>query len=61
MLCGQVIQKELEDCEAYILVLETLVCSSQNKSQFERLHADWKHLHQAVRVRWRIKSFLSLH
>ncbi|XP_041810004.1 nesprin-3 [Chelmon rostratus] len=48
----RVIQKDLEDCEAHIIALETLVSSSQNnRTQFERLCADWKHLHKAVRVK----------
>lgn len=46
------IQKDLEDCEAQITALETLVSSSQsNRTQFERLYADWKHLHKAVKVK----------
>ncbi|KAM6969362.1 LOW QUALITY PROTEIN: nesprin-3 [Tautogolabrus adspersus] len=46
----RVILKDLEDCDAHITALETLVSSSQsNRTQFERLCADWKHLHQAVR------------
>lgn len=52
LVCPQVIQKDLEDCEAHITALETLVSSSQsNRAQFERLYADWKHLHKTVRVR----------
>lgn len=51
-VCPQVIQKDLEDCEAPLTALETLVSSSQsNRTQFERLYADWKHLHTAARVR----------
>lgn len=51
-VCPQVIQKDLEDCEAQITAMETLVSSSQsNKTQFERLCADWEHLHKAVTVR----------
>ncbi|XP_070698326.1 nesprin-3 [Pempheris klunzingeri] len=50
----RVIQKDLEDCEAHITALETLVSSSQrNRTQFERLYADWKHLYKAVRVKVR--------
>ncbi|XP_074548187.1 nesprin-3 isoform X2 [Halichoeres trimaculatus] len=46
----RVILKDLEDCDAHITALETLVSSSQNnRTQFEKLCADWKHLHQAVR------------
>uniref|UniRef100_A0A3Q3MQ60 Spectrin repeat containing, nuclear envelope family member 3 n=1 Tax=Mastacembelus armatus TaxID=205130 RepID=A0A3Q3MQ60_9TELE len=48
----RVIQKDLEDCEADITALETLVSSSQsNKTQFEKLYADWKHLNKAVGVK----------
>ncbi|KAL7380794.1 hypothetical protein ABVT39_024193 [Epinephelus coioides] len=48
----RVIQKDLEDCEAHITALETLVSSSQsNRTQFERLYADWKHLYKAARVK----------
>ncbi|XP_063764774.1 nesprin-3 isoform X2 [Eleginops maclovinus] len=47
-----VIQKDLEDCEAHITTLETLVSSSpSNRTQFERLYADWKHLHTAARLK----------
>ncbi|AWP16994.1 putative nesprin-3 [Scophthalmus maximus] len=48
----RVIQKDLEDCEAHIIALETLVSSSQsNRTNFERLCADWKHLQKAVRAK----------
>ncbi|XP_029316364.1 nesprin-3 isoform X2 [Cottoperca gobio] len=48
----RVIQKDLEDCEAHITALETLVSSSpSNRTQFERLYADWKHLHTAARLK----------
>uniref|UniRef100_A0A7N6B258 KASH domain-containing protein n=1 Tax=Anabas testudineus TaxID=64144 RepID=A0A7N6B258_ANATE len=48
----RVIQKDLEDCEAHITALESLVFSSQsNKTQFERLKAEWNHLHKAVKVK----------
>uniref|UniRef100_A0A667XXG2 Spectrin repeat containing, nuclear envelope family member 3 n=1 Tax=Myripristis murdjan TaxID=586833 RepID=A0A667XXG2_9TELE len=48
----RVIQKDLEDCEAHITALETLVSSSPtNRTQFERLFADWKLLYKAVRVK----------
>lgn len=52
LLClVQMIQKDVEDCEAHILALETLVsCSQSNSSQFERLYADWTQLLSAVRV-----------
>ncbi|XP_054470113.1 nesprin-3 [Anoplopoma fimbria] len=47
-----VILKDLEDCEAHITALETLVPSSQsNRTQFERIHAEWKHLYKAARVK----------
>lgn len=52
VVCPQVIQKDLQDCEAHIIALETLVSSSQsNRSQYERLCAEWKQLHTAVKVR----------
>uniref|UniRef100_A0A3Q1BMY1 Spectrin repeat containing, nuclear envelope family member 3 n=1 Tax=Amphiprion ocellaris TaxID=80972 RepID=A0A3Q1BMY1_AMPOC len=48
----RVIQKDLEDCEGHIVVLETLVSSSpSNRTQFEKLCGEWKHLHKAVRVK----------
>uniref|UniRef100_A0A665TN87 Spectrin repeat containing, nuclear envelope family member 3 n=1 Tax=Echeneis naucrates TaxID=173247 RepID=A0A665TN87_ECHNA len=48
----RVIQKDLEDCEAHITALETLVSSSaSNRSQFEKLYTDWRHLHKLVRVK----------
>lgn len=48
----QVIRKDLEDCEAHIIALETLVSSNPaNRTKFERLFADWKLLYKAVRVR----------
>lgn len=51
-VCGQVIQKDLEECEAHIIALETLVSSSQSyRTQFERLYAEWRQLHKDVRVR----------
>lgn len=60
MLCPQVIQKDLEDCKAHITALETLVSSSQgNRVQFERLCADWKHLHKTVMVKWETKTVCS--
>ncbi|KAI9520673.1 hypothetical protein NQZ68_015593 [Dissostichus eleginoides] len=47
-----VIQKDLEDCEAQLTALETLVSSSQShRTQFERLYADWKHLHSTARLK----------
>ncbi|KAM6916888.1 nesprin-3 isoform 1-T3 [Lycodopsis pacificus] len=48
----RVILKDLEDCEAHITALETLVSSSQSsRTQLERLSAEWKHLHKAARVK----------
>lgn len=53
LLCvSQVIKKDLEDCEAHITALETLVSSSSaNKTRYERLYGDWRNLYKAVRVR----------
>ncbi|CAB1331198.1 unnamed protein product, partial [Coregonus sp. 'balchen'] len=46
----RVIKKDLEDCEAHITALETLVSSSStNRTQFERLYGDWRILYKAVR------------
>ncbi|XP_071327546.1 nesprin-3 isoform X2 [Trachinotus anak] len=48
----KVIQKDLEDCEAHITALETLVSSSQsNRTQFERLYTDWRHLYKVVQLK----------
>ncbi|KAM3871413.1 nesprin-3 [Diretmus argenteus] len=48
----RVIQKDLVDCEAHITALETLVSSSPaNRTQFEKLYADWKLLYKTVRVK----------
>uniref|UniRef100_A0A8C1GAW4 Spectrin repeat containing, nuclear envelope family member 3 n=1 Tax=Cyprinus carpio TaxID=7962 RepID=A0A8C1GAW4_CYPCA len=48
----RVIRKDLEDCEAQIIALETLVSSNQaNMAKFERLYADWKLLYKAVRMK----------
>uniref|UniRef100_A0A671SUA9 Nesprin-3-like n=1 Tax=Sinocyclocheilus anshuiensis TaxID=1608454 RepID=A0A671SUA9_9TELE len=48
----RVIRKDLEDCEAHIIALETLVSSSPaNRTKFERLYADWKLLYKAVRMK----------
>lgn len=45
------IQKDVEDCEAHVVALESLVSGSQvNSSQFERLYADWTQLLSEVRV-----------
>ncbi|XP_020786352.2 LOW QUALITY PROTEIN: nesprin-3 [Boleophthalmus pectinirostris] len=48
------IQKDLEDCEAHIAAMETLVSSSPaNKTQFERLYAEWKNLYAVVMMKVR--------
>uniref|UniRef100_A0A8C7LCH9 Nesprin-3 n=1 Tax=Oncorhynchus kisutch TaxID=8019 RepID=A0A8C7LCH9_ONCKI len=48
----RVIKKDLEDCEAHITALETLVSSSSaNRTQFERLYEDWRILYKSVRVK----------
>uniref|UniRef100_A0A674F1N9 Spectrin repeat containing, nuclear envelope family member 3 n=1 Tax=Salmo trutta TaxID=8032 RepID=A0A674F1N9_SALTR len=48
----RVIKKDLEDCEAHITALETLVSSSSaNKTRYERLYGDWRNLYKAVRVK----------
>nr|XP_019958626.1 PREDICTED: nesprin-3 [Paralichthys olivaceus] len=48
----RMIQRDLVDCEAHIIALKTLVSSSQsNRTQFERLYADWNHLQKAVRTK----------
>ncbi|XP_060736451.1 nesprin-3 [Tachysurus vachellii] len=48
----KVIKRDLEDCEAHITALETLVSSSPaNRTKFERLYSDWKLLYKAVRVK----------
>uniref|UniRef100_A0A4W5JD54 Spectrin repeat containing, nuclear envelope family member 3 n=1 Tax=Hucho hucho TaxID=62062 RepID=A0A4W5JD54_9TELE len=48
----RVIKKDLEDCEAHITALETLVSSSStNKTRSERLYGDWRNLYKAVRVK----------
>ena len=56
MLCvgwiPQVILKDLEDCEAHIVALENLVsASATNRTQFDKLSAEWKSLYKAVQVR----------
>lgn len=57
----QVIKRDLEDCEAHITALETLVSSSlTNRTKFERLYADWKLLYKAVRVRRVCSRFLEV-
>ncbi|XP_052009821.1 nesprin-3 [Xyrauchen texanus] len=48
----RVIRRDLEDCDAHIIALETLVSSSPtNMTKFERLYADWKLLSKAVRMK----------
>ncbi|XP_062863502.1 nesprin-3 isoform X2 [Trichomycterus rosablanca] len=48
----KVIKKDLEDCEAHITALETLVSSSStNRTKFERLYVEWKLLYKAVRAK----------
>ncbi|XP_052001938.1 nesprin-3-like [Xyrauchen texanus] len=48
----RVIRRDLEDCEAHIIALETLVSSSPtNRTKFELLYADWKLLYKAVRMK----------
>ncbi len=57
----QVIRKDLEDCEAQIIALETLVSSNPaNSLQFERLYADWKLLYKAVQVRFVLLKMLQI-
>ncbi|XP_053365762.1 nesprin-3 isoform X1 [Clarias gariepinus] len=48
----KVIKKDLEDCEAHMTALETLVSSSPaNRTRFERLYSDWKQLNKAIRIK----------
>ncbi|KAI1895308.1 hypothetical protein AGOR_G00104950 [Albula goreensis] len=48
----KVIKKDLEDCEAHITALETLVSSNPtNKMKFDQLYAEWKTLYKTVRVK----------
>ncbi|KAK3563510.1 hypothetical protein QTP86_030372 [Hemibagrus guttatus] len=48
----KVIKKDLEDCEAHITALETLVSSSSaNRTKFECLYSDWKLLYKDVRMK----------
>ncbi|XP_060789678.1 nesprin-3 isoform X2 [Neoarius graeffei] len=48
----KVIKRDLEDCEAHITALETLISSSPtNRTKFERLSSDWKLLYKAVRMK----------
>ncbi|XP_036399014.1 nesprin-3-like isoform X2 [Megalops cyprinoides] len=48
----KVIKKDLEECEAHITALETLVASNPaNKMKFDQLYAEWKALYKAVRVK----------
>ncbi|XP_023208298.1 nesprin-3 isoform X1 [Xiphophorus maculatus] len=47
-----VLQKELEDGEAQLTVLDTLVSSNQSsRTQYEKLCADWSELHRRVTVK----------
>uniref|UniRef100_A0A672J8X9 Spectrin repeat containing, nuclear envelope family member 3 n=1 Tax=Salarias fasciatus TaxID=181472 RepID=A0A672J8X9_SALFA len=46
------IHRDLQDCEAHIMALETLVSSSpSNRSQFEKLCVEWKHLNKTARMK----------
>ncbi|XP_028995302.1 nesprin-3 [Betta splendens] len=46
----RVIQKDLEDCEAHLTAIETLVSSSQsNRTQFEKHLAEWRYLYNTVK------------
>ncbi|KAK2878972.1 hypothetical protein Q8A67_019763 [Cirrhinus molitorella] len=48
----RVIRKDLEDCDAHIIALETLVSSNPaNRTKFERLYGEWKLLYKAVRMK----------
>ncbi|KAJ8341192.1 hypothetical protein SKAU_G00334830 [Synaphobranchus kaupii] len=48
----KVIKKDLEECEAHITALETLVSSNPaNKMKFDQLYAEWKALYKAVRAK----------
>ncbi|XP_062253911.1 nesprin-3 isoform X2 [Platichthys flesus] len=48
----RMIQRDLVDCEVHITALEILVSSVQsNRTNFERLYNDWKHLQKAVRTK----------
>lgn len=48
----RVIRKDLEECEAHIIALETLVSSNPtNRTKFERLYADWRLLYKALRMK----------
>ncbi|CAM4648070.1 unnamed protein product [Leuciscus chuanchicus] len=48
----RVIRKDLEDCEAHIIALETLVSSNPaNRTKFECLYGEWKLLYKAVRMK----------
>ncbi|XP_035235597.1 nesprin-3 isoform X1 [Anguilla anguilla] len=48
----KVIKKDLEECEAHITALETLVSSNPaNKMKFDQLYADWKSLYKTIRVK----------
>ncbi|KAG1972973.1 nesprin-3 [Pimephales promelas] len=48
----RVIRKDLEDCKAHIIALETLVSSNPaNRTKFERLYAHWNVLYNEVRMK----------
>ncbi|XP_056123130.1 nesprin-3 [Rhinichthys klamathensis goyatoka] len=48
----RVIRKDLDDCEAHIIALETLVSSNPaNRTKFERLYAHWNVLYKDVRMK----------
>lgn len=48
----RVIRKDLEECEAHIIALETLVSSNPaNRTKFECLYADWRLLYKALRMK----------
>ncbi|KAL0968928.1 hypothetical protein UPYG_G00219990 [Umbra pygmaea] len=48
----RVIKKDLEDCEAHITALGTLVSNSPtNETQWQILYEDWKGLYKGVRVK----------
>ncbi|XP_072559207.1 nesprin-3 isoform X3 [Paramormyrops kingsleyae] len=46
-----IMKKDLEDCEAHVTALETLVSSLTNRHMFDQLHAEWRELYKTVRVK----------
>uniref|UniRef100_A0A8C9U5X0 Spectrin repeat containing, nuclear envelope family member 3 n=1 Tax=Scleropages formosus TaxID=113540 RepID=A0A8C9U5X0_SCLFO len=47
-----IVKKDLEDCEAHITALETLVSSSiSNRRRFDQLYAEWRDLYKDVRLK----------